>query len=101
MKNFIQTGDSITVTAPINVVSGQGVLIGSLFGVAATTAATGDDVALSCRGVFALPAADLLAVGDPVEWDAANSQVAALDAGNQVGVVVGTAGPSAVAVRLI
>lgn len=40
MKNFIQRGDMITVTAPTGgVTSGQGVLVGNLFGVAATTVA--------------------------------------------------------------
>lgn len=39
MKNFIQRGDMITVTAPTGgVTSGQGVLVGNLFGVAAKTA---------------------------------------------------------------
>ena len=35
MKNFIQRGDVITVTAPTGgVTSGQGVLVGNLFGIA-------------------------------------------------------------------
>ena len=39
MKNFIQPGDSLTVSAPYAVTSGQGVLIGALFGIAAYDAA--------------------------------------------------------------
>jgi predicted RecA/RadA family phage recombinase len=40
MKNSIQRGDMITITAPTGgVTSGQGVLVGNLFGVAATTTA--------------------------------------------------------------
>ena len=39
MKNFIQPGDSLTVSAPYAVTSGQGVLVGALFGIAAYDAA--------------------------------------------------------------
>lgn len=34
MKNYVQRGDVITATAPANVTSGDGVLVGLLFGVA-------------------------------------------------------------------
>ena len=34
MKNFIQKGNNITLTAPYNVTSGDGLLVGSAFGVA-------------------------------------------------------------------
>ncbi|MGR3804826.1 DUF2190 family protein [Marinibacterium profundimaris] len=105
MKNYIQRGDSITVAAPAAVTSGAGVLIGSLFGVAATDAETGADVAISTVGVFDLPkepTTDTFAVGAPVEWDAANDRVTALDEGVQIGVAVAAAGATAatVAVRL-
>ncbi len=56
MKTFIQTGDVITLAAPSGgVTSGDGVIVGNLFGVAATTAAAGDPVALATRGVYELP----------------------------------------------
>lgn len=43
MKTFIQNGDVITVTAPTGgVASGDGVIVGSLFGIAAFTAAEGE-----------------------------------------------------------
>ena len=105
MNNFIQKGDSITVAAPDTIVSGQGVLIGSLFGVASTDAETGADVALATRGVFELPkeaTPDTYAVGDPLEWDAVNDRLAPLDSGVQIGVAVTTAGATAasVAVRI-
>lgn len=105
MKNYIQKGDTITITAPAAITSGSGVLIGSLFGVAATDADTGADVAISTVGVFDLPKEATTAtftVGDPVEWAAMNKRVAALDEGERVGVVVAIAGATApsVAVRL-
>lgn len=70
MKNFVQRGDTITVAAPATLSSGDGVLIGSLFGVATTDAASGADVALVTTGVIALPkesTTDTFAVGDPCE----------------------------------
>ena len=97
MKNYVQKGDHITVAAPAAVSSGDGVLIGSLFGVASTDAESGAEVALVTRGVVALPkeaTTDTFAVGDPVEWDAGNDRVAALDTGDQIGVAVEAAGAS-------
>jgi predicted RecA/RadA family phage recombinase len=67
MKNFIQRGDMITVTAPTGgVTSGQGVLVGSLFGVAATTAAEGESVEIDTVGVYELPklVSAVIAAGD-------------------------------------
>ena len=56
MKTFIQNGDVITVTAPAGgVASGDGVIVGSLFGIAAFTAAEGEAVEIATRGVYILP----------------------------------------------
>mgnify|MGYP005857460351 CR=1 FL=1 len=97
MKNFIQRGDTITVAAPAAVSSGDGVLIGSLFGVASTDAESGANVALVTSGVIALPkeaTTDTFAIGDAVEWDAGNDRVVALNTGDQIGVAVEAAGAS-------
>ena len=82
MKNYVQKGENITVTAPAATTSGEGVLIGNLFGIAAGDAAIGEDLDLVTVGVFAMPkvSTDVLAVGDLVYWDAANSLVTADDA---------------------
>lgn len=71
MKNYIQTGDSLTLPAPYDVDSGDGALVGSIFGVAAGDASTGEDVDLVTRGVFELPKTSALAisVGDKLYWD--------------------------------
>jgi predicted RecA/RadA family phage recombinase len=101
MKNWIQRGDSITVTAPGAIASGDLVAIGALVGVAADDAAIGETVAISTTGVFELPkAAGALDVGDEVQATA--GVVEALDAGARIGVVVRAAGASdaTVAVRL-
>lgn len=56
MKNYIQEGRMITVAAPAGgVTSGDGVVIGSLFGVASKTAAAGETVTIATEGVFDLP----------------------------------------------
>lgn len=54
MKNFIQTGDTVNVTAPYDVNSGGGVLVGTLFGVAVTSAKSGEQVSIKTTGVFEL-----------------------------------------------
>lgn len=71
MKNFIQPGDVLTVAAPANVASGAGVLVGSLFGVAAAAALSGAPVEIATRGVFDLPKVGSQAwtVGARVYWD--------------------------------
>lgn len=55
MKNYIQPGDAIAAIAPATVLSGAGVLIGSLFGVASGDAASGAEVLLNTTGVYDLP----------------------------------------------
>lgn len=54
MKNFVQEGDVITLTAPYAVASGAGLLVGSIFGVAQTTAAISTSVEAALEGVFDL-----------------------------------------------
>ena len=55
MKNYIQPGETIAAIAPSAVLSGAGVLIGSLFGVASGDAASGAEVLLNTTGVYDLP----------------------------------------------
>lgn len=60
MKNFVQAGSAITATAPTGgVSSGDPVLIGNLFGVAAIDAAEGAETELVVQGVYELPKASL------------------------------------------
>ncbi|MGA7239162.1 MAG: capsid cement protein [Bryobacteraceae bacterium] len=83
MKNFVQEGCSLTVTAPAGgVVSGQILMAGAIVGVAAFDAAVGAQVEVKVEGVYDLAkaTADLLTAG----------AVAKLNAGNLVA-VAGTA----------
>lgn len=106
MKTFIQTGDVVTVSAPTGgATSGAGVLIGSLFGVAASNAAAGDMLELAVTGIYALPknTATVIAAGDAVAWDDTTKQVDEPGAGRfPIGVATKTAGSAVavVAVRL-
>jgi len=70
MKNYIQRGDDLTLAAPYNVSSGDGCLVGTIFGVAAIDAESGDDVDISTRGVFSLPKAGVaITLGARMYWD--------------------------------
>jgi predicted RecA/RadA family phage recombinase len=55
MKNYIQDGDILTVTAPAAVASGDFVQVGRIRGVAVAAAASGQPVELKTTGVFRLP----------------------------------------------
>ena len=57
MKNYVQPGETITVTAPADVLSGAGVKVGVLFGVAANDALSAAPVEIATCGVFELPKA--------------------------------------------
>ncbi|WHZ36638.1 DUF2190 family protein [Sagittula sp. MA-2] len=71
MKNYVQKGENITVTATAAASSGEGVLVGSLFGIAAGDAAIGEDLDLVTVGVFTMPkvSTDAFTVGAAVYWD--------------------------------
>ncbi len=71
MKNFVQPGNTLTLVAPYTVVSGAGLLVGNIFGVASADAASGADVEAVTEGVFDLAkvSAQAWAQGDPIYWD--------------------------------
>jgi predicted RecA/RadA family phage recombinase len=105
MKNFVQSGDTVTVAAPSGgVSSGQGILIGVLFGVAATTQDAGDDVEIETRGVFDLAKVNgsEFTPGAAAYWDHTAKAVTdtASTAGDpRIGVALEVAGTSAATVR--
>ena len=90
MKNFIQPGGTVTLTAPSDVSSGAGLLVGSLFGVASGDAASGADVEAVTEGVFDLAktSAQAWSQGDKVYWDDTNKECTTVAAGN---VLIGVA----------
>lgn len=105
MKNYVQTGDNLTLPSPYDVSSGGGALVGSIFGVAAGDALTGADVDLVTRGVFTLDkvAVDAFTIGEPAYWDDVQQLVTVDPTGNtKIGVAVEAAagGSATVAIRL-
>lgn len=104
MRNFVQPGDTVTLTAPSGgLASGAGCLIGALFGVAAADAAAGAEVELVTRGVFDLPKASGVSftAGAKVYWDATAKAVTVTAEGNSlVGVALLSALSAATTARV-
>lgn len=105
MKNFIQDGRSVPVTAPVGgVASGDLVVIGSLIGVAAYDAAAGAEVEIATEGVFELPkvSTDDVAAGDLLYYASATSNLtktAGTGSKPLAGVAVRAAGSGVTTVR--
>jgi predicted RecA/RadA family phage recombinase len=55
MKNFLEDGETVVVTAPETVDAGEFIKVDELYGVAPVAAASGDPVVLQRCGVFRLP----------------------------------------------
>ncbi len=105
MRNYVQIGDLIPVTAPAAVVSGQGLLVGALFGVCTKAAASGELVTIQTLGVVDLPKAASItpAQGTLVYWDDTAKNVTSTASSNtKIGVVtvVPAAGDATIRVRL-
>jgi predicted RecA/RadA family phage recombinase len=73
MRNFIQRGEVITMTAPTGgILSGAGAMFGALFGVAQFDAAQATPVEVATEGVFSLPKPNTVVaftVGERIFWD--------------------------------
>jgi predicted RecA/RadA family phage recombinase len=86
MKNFIQPGRMVTAVAPSGgVVSGNAYLIGSLFGVAATTQDQGAEVEIATDGVFELPKTTSqawAAAFAAIYWDNSTKKLTTTSSGN-------------------
>jgi predicted RecA/RadA family phage recombinase len=86
MRNFIQRGDTLSLTAPTDAKAGDLVVIGAFAGVAAVDAKAGEAVEVALTGVFALPKTTgiALAAGGKAYWDAAAKAVTTEDDGNRL-----------------
>lgn len=106
MQNYIQNGHVMTVTTPAGgIVSGEGLIVGSIFGVAAYSAVEGDPLELAITGVYRLPKASaaVLTVGARVAWDNTAKNINVPGTGRfPVGIATEAAGNgiTSVAVRL-
>ena len=104
MKTYIQPGDSLTVTAPYAVTSGQGVLVGALFGIAAFDAAISSSVEVQTKGVFDVTKEPALAItaGARVFWDNTNRRITTTATSNfQVGIATQAALAADATVRVL
>jgi predicted RecA/RadA family phage recombinase len=103
--NYIQPGRSITVAAPTGgVLSGDGVLIGTLFGIAQYDAVEGAEVEILTEGVVKIGKTSALAigVGDRLFWDDTNKLVnKTTTAQQQVGVAVAAAANPSATVKML
>lgn len=106
MKNLVmQSGRNPTVAAPYDVASGDGCLVGSLFGVASTTVVSGKDVAIDTGGVYALKktAGQTFTVGAKAYWDNTAKSVTGVSSGNTligVALKIAAGGDATATVRL-
>ena len=92
MRNYIQPGHAITLLAPYDVVSGAGLLVGSIFGVASGDALSGAEIETQLIGVVDLAkvASQAWTAGAKVYWDNTAKRVTNVASGNTL---VGT-GPN-------
>ena len=107
MKNYVQPGNTITLTAPYAVASGDGLLVGSIFGIASGTTAIGESVEAALTGVFDITkiGSQAWSVGAKVYWDDTNKRCTNVATSNTlIGVateaVAGGAGDTIGRVRL-
>ena len=89
MKNYVQEGDTLTLTAPYTRTAGQGAQVGSIFGVACNDVTSGDSGEFARCGVFDLTALSTAtgSQGAKVYWDNSNKRI---DTDGTVGMLVGT-----------
>ena len=91
MRNFVQPGDSLAVAVPYvgGVTAGQGILVGALFGIAATDGAQNATIEAATQGVFDVTKEPALAItaGARVFWDNTNRRITTTATSNfQVGI---------------
>jgi predicted RecA/RadA family phage recombinase len=70
-KNFIAEGETLVVTAPYARLSGEGTLVGSIFGVATHDALINTDLVIALEDIWELAKTDSQAwtVGARIYWD--------------------------------
>ena len=108
MRNYVQRGDNLALVVPYagGVTSGQGVLVGALFGVAAVDGVQNAVIECQTKGVFDITKEPALAItaGARVFWDNTNRRITTTATGNfQVGLctVAALAADAMVRVMLI
>ena len=91
MKNYIQPSHTLTLAAPYDVVSGQGLLVGAIFGIATHDALEGAEVETQLTGVVEITkvGSQAWSAGDRVYWDDTNRRATTVATDNTlIGVAV-------------
>lgn len=84
MNNQLTSGNTVTLTAPYDVASGGGFLVGGIFAVAVAAALLGEQVVGQRSGSYRLPAltTDVATAGAPAYWDDTNKRITVVATGN-------------------
>lgn len=95
MKNYVQKGEVVTLTAPYAVSSGGGALVGSIFGIATADVGSGKDGEFLVEGGVDMPKTSAQAwatVGLLIYWDDTNKVATTTASTNKlIGVNLATA----------
>ena len=77
MKNYVQKGDVLAVTAGGTVAVGDVVLSNDIVGVAINGGVTGETISVAIEGVYNLTklSTDVVTKGKALYWDAGNSRL--------------------------
>ena len=88
--NYVQPGKILTLTAPYDRTSGQGALVGSVFGVALGTVLSAAEGQFQIDGVWTLAktSGQAWTVGQPIYWDNTNKRC---DSDPSLGALIGVA----------
>lgn len=103
MKNYVKQGNNIPLIANKNLTSGQGTVIGSIFGVATGDVASGAEIEFSTVGVFDLAktASQTFAQGAKVYFNnSTNAATSTTSTNFMIGTAVAAAGANDASVRV-
>ena len=91
MRNYIHPGNTLTLSAPYEVSSGDCVQIGAIFGVAKSWASRGEDVEIVTTGVFDVRKCpkQVWETGEKLYWDNKDRKITNAATGNCfIGIVI-------------
>lgn len=103
MKNFIQDGEVLSLAAPYDRTSGQGALVGSIFGVAVVDVLSGATGQFVVVGVFEINklSTDVVTAGAKIYWDDTNKRCTVTASGNTlIGAATEAAGNGVATVKV-
>jgi predicted RecA/RadA family phage recombinase len=100
--NFVKDGHILDLTAPSLVVTGGGVVVGNIFGIAQNTISSGATGPVKVDGVhdIAKVPADVISQGGYVYWNTTSGQATVTSSGNiKIGVAESTVSSGGTVVR--